>query len=236
MVEFDTYERNHIVIHGNASRAYEQGYQVPYPYEVAGSGHYNGNPAFCMYLRLEDFKRNPDLSVQCTIKDAYLNKFPAQGTHYFSYGFEMYAAFYIGELPSDPSQWDSSKIWGSTHLFWKKGTSSGGPKTWSEYYCRVQNITIYAPNPNNEKVHFLLFNQSYCTCNQAYNDRPVFVENMDPYIPSVTPYVWQMQNTGWHLVRPFYVVRQKGGQKYWFSIEDAENPVYNMDGTPYSPT
>lgn len=246
MAEFDVFEQDNIVIHGSVNLARSQGYSGAVgvenfdggAYSSYASGHYNGTPAFCMYVKLENFKRNPDFSVQCTITRAFLDKFPASGSHYFGYGFEMYAAFYIGDLPASSSQWDSSKIKGKTWLFWKRGSGkSGGPRQWSRGYCEVNNVTITAPNPSNEKVYFLLFNQSYCTCNQAYNDRPVFIANLEAYIPSINPYVWQMQGTeqnkAWHLIRPFYIVRQYNGQKYWFSIEDAENPVYNMDGTPY---
>ena len=185
----DTITTAQLVIHGNKSRAISQGYTnaVNGDY-VADPGHYNGNPAFCMYLRLSNFRRNFDGSVQCSINagDAYLRKFPMKGSHYFGYSFKIYAGIYVG----DPQQFDlSSKVYGKTQLISKPASQ----RTWSDGYKKTSStITLYADNPGDNQVYVVVYNISKCSCNQTNKARPVAFLEIDNYIPQTEdPYVWR---------------------------------------------
>jgi hypothetical protein len=150
-----------------------------------------------------------------------------KGSHYFGYSFTIYAGIYIGEWAS----FDESKVYSKTKLFTKPGSA----KTWSASAYRASNIIISAPNPGNDPVHLVIYNYSKCSCNQQYKNRPVFWADMDPYIPDMNPYIWQMQEENgtkaWKLVRPLYIVKKHtDNKKYWFNVEDLTTPAYSIDG------
>lgn len=187
MAEFK--EVKQLVIHGNKSRAKSQGYtQAADGDYTADPGHYNGNPAFCMYLRLSNFRRNFDGSVQCDIAagDAYLCKFPMKGSHYFGYSFKIYAAIYVG----NPASFNiNSPVSSKTQLISKPSSA----RTWSSgQYKTTTSHTIYADNPGDSDVYIVVYNISKCSCNQTNKARPVAFLKINEYIPETeNPYIWR---------------------------------------------
>ena len=227
-----------LVIHGNVSTAKSQGYTKATSVDGA-EAHYSGNPAFCMDLKVGQFKRNPDSSVQFTIEWAKLCKFPAKGSHYFQYKFSIYAGIYVGKWATFKNAgFPDSMVQCKTLLFTKPSGSAN--QTWAYGKYQATNVTISAMNvpwrlDPDEHIYLLIYNYSKCSCNQTNKNRPVYWQELDEYIPDIRPYIWRYTqidaNTQqWKLVRPFYIVRRIDGVKYWCSIEDESTPVYDMDG------
>lgn len=183
-----------LVIHGNKSRAKTQGYTKAQDGDyTTNPGHYNGNPAFCMYLSLSKYKWNKDGSIQCTIPagKAYLCKFPMKGSHYFGYSFKIYAGIYVGN-PANFSS--SSKIYSKTLLLSKPASA----KTWKAgSYKTTKDITIKTSAVTSKSnIYVVIFNVSKCSCNQTNKARPVAFLSISSFIPDQPtpqdhPYIWR---------------------------------------------
>ena len=136
----EEYILDQLVIHGNRRRALQFGYTNPKdmttidPDEIAilkrylgdafmdGGGHYFGNPAFCMHLKISDFFRQADGTIGCTIQEAWLDKFPYKPwSEIDGYGYKT-AGTYPGynpplgpwDLPYEHHPWDTQSrypIW-----------------------------------------------------------------------------------------------------------------------------
>lgn len=243
------YEIPWLTIHGSRATAISQGYPNAQDTQSVDPdifppgtefGHFNGNPAFCMYLKLEEFERTVDNIVKCVINPggAYLRMFPATGqTRRFGYSFTIKAGLYTGILPQDISTIDDSLITGAVDII-VKGLSpyheswiepGQSPQTGHDnvYYTNSNKITITSRDTSGTNVYLMIFNYSVCTCNQAYKNRPVFIADITQQIPPANPYIWQyQQDNKWHLVKPFYIRKHKNGQDCWCNVETDE---------PYTP-
>ena len=189
-----------LVIHGNKSRAKTQGYTSAVNGDYTKDpGHYNGNPAFCMYLKVDKLQRSTNNSVKCTINagHAYLCKFPMSGSHYFGYSFKIYAGIYVGD-PADFTT--SSKVYSKTLLLSKPASA----RTWKSGYAKTTKdikITSGADAVTKTKVYLVIFNVSKCSCNQTNKARPVAFVKLDTSSiapaptpgpePETLPYVWR---------------------------------------------
>lgn len=233
----DTYEVPYLVIHGPRSNAIERG--APNDSRTVGWGYtsHNGNPAFCMYLIVTDFYRQPDNSIGFTITYAALRKLPSQG--YFGYPFTVYASLLV-----------NGSVRSKVSLFSKPS----GVLTWSDQSYKMSGTkTLTAAKfGNGDTCEIRISILSQCTCAQSGVDTPVFEADFTQYIPPATPYIWRRFGTSqtndpdgyaidptlldgnWHLTKPVYLMKEytDGGttKRAWFNVEDPDTPVYGPNG------
>lgn len=240
MASTDIYEKSALVIHGPLWRA-----QQKYSNADAGLGYtsHDGNPAFCMHLKISDFVRNTDRSVSCTVYTAALRALnPGGQSSFFGYPFDVYIALLIGDVADYGGNYAAMLAAippeSKTHLFSKPASDA----RWGDYvYGLSGTTTLTCSDPKDKKAYVVVSILSICTCSQAGIDTPVYVDDISQYIPpGAEPYIWRMQHDkdpsvttgplGWHLVRPYYICKTIGGVKGWCSCEDITKLAYDADG------
>ena len=198
-----------------------------------GQTSHNGNPAFCMALRITDFIRKPGGSASCTITTASLrNLNPSGWNSFFGYEFTVYASISIGA-----NNYNNPIV--TKPLFTKPASDA----RWGDDVYKASSTTLTAPYQTGQILNIVISIYSMCDCGQAYIMTPVYLDDLTEYIPQEPdPYLWRLQHgkdptnpdpskpLAWHLVRPFYVCKTINGKKGWCSCEDMTKLVYDAEG------
>lgn len=241
--EQDIYEYTELVIHGPKQQAISQGYTQ------AHGGSYtshNGNPAFCMHLKVSDFYRNADKSVGFTIYIASLRDLRPQ-SRFFDYPFTVYASVLVGDVNDYGGNFAdmlaNSTPYSKVELFnkpWYGDNYSDSQRHhWSDgHYKLAAPVELSAPNSQDKKTYIVISILSICNCAQKGIDTPVYIDDISEYIPPPQDgYVWRKFGTNaqedpagntinpqkldgnWHLVKPLYMTDVVGSGISWVDVD-----------------
>lgn len=247
----EIYEFNWLVIHGSEDQARLQGYEFcpenpdHEPLRGWGETSHDGNPAFCMRLKLSDFLRNPDNSIGLTIEDAALRKLrrwneasQSWGSPFFGYQFTVYASIIVDDVANYRDYQDMfsrSAHYGETTLFTKPASDS----RWEDKVYHISAPTeIAIPDPGANRAYLIVSIYSECTCAQKFTNTLVYVDDLERYIPPPKGgYIWRRFGSNaqedpqgnainpdkldgdWHLVKPIYMAEGSGGISSWINVD-----------------